>query len=350
MPVYNSGIYLKTAIESVLSQTLCDIELILVDDGSTDGSSVICDAYAQKDPRVVVIHQNNGGISNARNVALACAKGEYIGFSDHDDKFSNVAYEKAYLFAKSKEVDIVKFGHKAIKTKGRVVLKIWTFRYAECVYSPDDAGAHYLEMLQEGQMECVWDSLYRKDFLVKNNLIFNTAFKAGDEDVDFNGRAIACMPKVGIMSDVFYYHYVRVGFSTSTKFKEVNITNILSFANRLRMYLIPYNTNKIFSDNPVLYADTVIHRSVGSLLYCTTMPACHYTKEKIFGLLEEIRNDHFIHPCFFTASKLKFLCKDMKYFLLYIAFLHRKYGLCLILYNMRNCRDKMKSLLSMIKK
>ena len=79
MPVYNSGEYLQTAVDSILSQSLKDIELILVDDGSTDGSSEKCDEYAKKDKRVVVIHQRNGGICNARNAALKIARGEYIG-------------------------------------------------------------------------------------------------------------------------------------------------------------------------------------------------------------------------------------------------------------------------------
>lgn len=87
MPVYNSGKYLDIAVKSILSQSLREIELILVDDGSTDGSSEQCDRYALLDNRVVVLHQKNGGICNARNNALKRAKGEYIAFSDHDDAY-----------------------------------------------------------------------------------------------------------------------------------------------------------------------------------------------------------------------------------------------------------------------
>lgn len=86
-------------MDSILSQSLKDIELILVDDGSTDGSSEKCDEYAKQDCRVVVIHQKNGGICNARNAALKIARGEYIGFSDHDDEFIQGCHEAAYSFA-----------------------------------------------------------------------------------------------------------------------------------------------------------------------------------------------------------------------------------------------------------
>ncbi len=117
MPVYNSGEYLKTAVESILNQSLREIELILVDDGSTDGSSEKCDEYAAKDSRVVVIHEKNGGICAARNAALAIARGEYIGFSDHDDEMDHDTFNAAYRFAKSNDLDMAKYGHDEVITR-----------------------------------------------------------------------------------------------------------------------------------------------------------------------------------------------------------------------------------------
>ena len=117
MPVYNSGEYLQTAVDSILSQSLKDIELILVDDGSTDGSSEKCDEYAKKDKRVVVIHQRNGGICNARNAALKIARGEYIGFSDHDDEYVPGYLEHAYREAMEHDADLVKVGKREYRNK-----------------------------------------------------------------------------------------------------------------------------------------------------------------------------------------------------------------------------------------
>lgn len=76
MPVYNSKDYIEKAVQSVLNQNFNDFELILVDDGSTDGSSEICDSYTNKDNRIIVIHKTNGGISSARNVGIATASGD----------------------------------------------------------------------------------------------------------------------------------------------------------------------------------------------------------------------------------------------------------------------------------
>ncbi len=343
MPVYNSGEYLKTAVDSILSQNLKEIELILVDDGSTDGSSERCDEFAEKDSRVVVIHQKNGGICNARNAALKIAKGEYIGFADHDDEFVGGCHEAAYAFAIEHDLDMVKFGHKAIKTKGKAVLKTWNFQYEERIYSVTESTSHYLEMLNLRQMECVWDSLYRKSFLDAHDLQLDVNFKAGGEDVDFNGRVITCAPKLGVMHQIFYLHYIRVGYSTSTKFKEVNVKLALNLPGRLRKYLSSLDADGVFQRNPNLYAETIIQRSVGALLFSVSMPACKYSNKDIDNLLETIREDANIHPCFFNVSALGFILRDKKYGLLYWAFVHRKYSLCRLLYKTRNLRDGARS-------
>lgn len=85
MPVYQVKPYLTVCIKSILAQTFTDFELILIDDGSTDGSEQICDAFAEKDSRIRVIHQKNQRVSSARNAGLALAAGKYITFADADD-------------------------------------------------------------------------------------------------------------------------------------------------------------------------------------------------------------------------------------------------------------------------
>lgn len=93
VPYYNNENYIKKCIESLLEQTYANIEIILVDDGSTDNSLKICNSYAKNDQRIKIIHKNNGGISSARNSGLEIAKGDYIGFVDSDDFIENNMYE-----------------------------------------------------------------------------------------------------------------------------------------------------------------------------------------------------------------------------------------------------------------
>ena len=85
VPVYNAGVYLEKCVNSILDQTFTDYELILVDDGSTDQSGALCDEFAQKDPRVLVIHQKNAGSSAARNAGIKASKGSFLSFVDSDD-------------------------------------------------------------------------------------------------------------------------------------------------------------------------------------------------------------------------------------------------------------------------
>lgn len=93
MPVYNNELYLSKCLNSIINQTYVNIEIILVDDGSTDNSSILCDNYKKEYDNIIVVHQKNSGVSNARNVGLKIAKGQYIGFVDSDDWIEPDMYE-----------------------------------------------------------------------------------------------------------------------------------------------------------------------------------------------------------------------------------------------------------------
>lgn len=111
VPVYNTEQYLPQCIDSILTQTFTDFELILVNDGSTDNSGAICDEYAQKDNRIIVIHKENEGQSSARNVGLKIKKGEFITFVDSDDYYleSNTIKDSIKVLQTTDEIDIVQF-------------------------------------------------------------------------------------------------------------------------------------------------------------------------------------------------------------------------------------------------
>ena len=106
VPVYNTGQYLPRCIDSILSQTFTDFELLLIDDGSTDNSGMICDEYAAKDSRIRVFHKENGGVSSARNFGLAQASGEYIGWVDSDDWIEPNMYELLLCAIEREKADI----------------------------------------------------------------------------------------------------------------------------------------------------------------------------------------------------------------------------------------------------
>lgn len=113
VPVYNVEQYLPQCVDSILAQTYKDLEVILVDDGSPDGSPAICDEYARRDPRVRVIHKKNGGLSDARNFGIDASTGEYLLFIDSDDYWDDPeGVEKCVALARSLDADVVNFGFK----------------------------------------------------------------------------------------------------------------------------------------------------------------------------------------------------------------------------------------------
>ena len=123
IPVYNAENFLKTMLETVVNQTLREIEIILINDGSKDRSGEICDDYAKKDARIRVVHQENAGMCAARNLTMDMAVGEYIAFADNDDVMELNLLEKAYGAAKEYDADVVKFGRKSdfLDEKGKVI-------------------------------------------------------------------------------------------------------------------------------------------------------------------------------------------------------------------------------------
>lgn len=115
VPVYNVEPYIETCIQSLIRQTMGNIEVILVDDGSTDRSGELCDQYAEADERIRVIHKQNGGLSSARNAGISAAKGEYLLFVDSDDYVSASLVEKTVSCAEQNQADVVVFDYQEIE-------------------------------------------------------------------------------------------------------------------------------------------------------------------------------------------------------------------------------------------
>ncbi|MBR4677202.1 MAG: glycosyltransferase family 2 protein [Bacteroidales bacterium] len=138
VPIYKVEKYLRRCLDSIAAQTFIDWECILIDDGSPDDSGKICDEYAEKDGRFRVIHQNNQGVSAARNAGIDCASGEWIGFVDSDDWIEKETYEVAYNSAVQEGVNVIcygmnfykngKFSNPPFKDKGDIFYKFQHYR------------------------------------------------------------------------------------------------------------------------------------------------------------------------------------------------------------------------------
>ncbi len=134
IPIYNVEKYLKKCIDSVISQTYKNLEIILVDDGSPDNCGIICDEYAQKDDRIIVIHKKDGGLSDARNAGIEICKGEYISFIDSDDFVSPYFIEMLYrgVHDYNCEIATVEHGVRFMDVEDEAV--VFTTEKSQCSY------------------------------------------------------------------------------------------------------------------------------------------------------------------------------------------------------------------------
>ena len=123
IPIYNAENFINKILDSILIRNFKDYEIILINDGSTDKSGIICDKYAKIDDRIVVLHKENGGVSSARNKGLDIAKGDYIAFVDPDDYIEPNMYKEMIQIAVSKEIDIVSCNYKKIDLNGKIEFK-----------------------------------------------------------------------------------------------------------------------------------------------------------------------------------------------------------------------------------
>lgn len=219
MPVYNSELFLNDTIKSILSQTFRDFELIIINDGSTDSSGEILDAFAEQDDRVRVIHTSNGGPSGARNIGIDNAGGEWIQFMDSDDIIDeNMLIE---LLKASEGVDMVVSG--AIRENSVYGMSAVKNIVSARLESPDEIGKYLLALNQDTHdlfMNYLWNRLIKRRILTEYNIRFNENMRLG-EDFLFMCELLKHINKINIINQA-YYHYINRGKQSLTHIFDKN--------------------------------------------------------------------------------------------------------------------------------
>ena len=212
IPIYNVEKYLDRCVQSVRNQTLRDIEIILVDDGSPDNCPAMCDEYAKLDTRIKVIHKENAGLGYARNSGLEIASGEYVAFVDSDDFVNADMYEKLYNTAKSNKLDTCYcsfkyYNSKTSRFRSRSEVKDFTvFKDNMAVKSflldmigPNLGYPHEVKYLM-----CVWKAIYSLDIIKLNNILFDNEKVIASEDILFHCLYLPKAKSVGFIPDCCY--------------------------------------------------------------------------------------------------------------------------------------------------
>lgn len=229
VPIYNVENYLNKCIESLQSQTLKEIEIILVDDGSPDESGKICDDYAEKAARIRVIHQENQGVSAARNAGLAIAKGEYIGFVDPDDWVQPDMYEKLLDAIETTDADLAVAGYNYYDEEYIVDKKrLYPTRENQIL----DRKEIYKQMsdMPPTMRHGVVQKLFRRDLI--GDLRFDTNTKSS-EDLEFLLNYLSKVNKAVFIHQPLYNNLVRKGSATHGGLKIQSLRDSLKIHNRM---------------------------------------------------------------------------------------------------------------------
>lgn len=210
IPVYNVETYLKKCVDSVINQTYKDLQIIIVDDGSTDLSGSICDEFAGLDNRIVVIHKTNGGLSSARNAGMEIVKGQFISFVDSDDWLELNFYEEMINFAGKYSVDIVMCGAKIIQNDNHIENR-FLYLKTDCVIDHDKGFEMLLKDMIGSQVWCKF---------AKTKLWEGICFPIGRlyEDIPTTYKIFAkCTTNIGFIAKPMYNYVLH---NSSISFKE----------------------------------------------------------------------------------------------------------------------------------
>ena len=279
IPVYNTAEFLPQCLDSVINQTLKDIEIICIDDGSTDNSLQILQEYAKKDDRIIVLTQENQKQGAARNKGLSIARGEYIQFVDSDDYLVKDACEKLYNKSSKLNLDMLNFEginfdeYKQEQARGQTIYYIQPNEKKDVYYNKE------LDDIKGQIPISACRFFYNKKFIVDNNILFPE--KVYFEDNYFVMKSIILVKRYGIMRDILYYRRVHKNSTTQNwniHFQD-NIKILYLLDKLFRQYKYPEFTQKRMK----VYVNNIINR------YNAFTPADKKKyKQKIYQLLKQL--------------------------------------------------------------
>ena len=203
VPIYNVEKYLRDCIESIINQTYTNIEIILVNDGSTDSSLEICKEYAEKNDKIKIVNKKNGGLSDARNYGLEHATGKYIMFVDSDDYLALNSCEVLYNAIKDTEFEFVTANFAFTDSEGIPWKRpMFSDKFQNTPLDIEDYKKSFYLV-----NSAVWNKIFKKEFLDNNHLKFEVGLLA--EDAVFTTLAFLKAKKTYYIKDIVYYYRQR---------------------------------------------------------------------------------------------------------------------------------------------
>lgn len=230
IPIFNSEDTIEETVKSILNCNISNIEVILVDDGSIDGSSKICDSLAIRDSRCSVIHKENGGVSSARNVGIRYAQGDYIYFCDSDDKVNKSILAEAIMLLERVKSDVFIFDFCYFEYTGEKTKR--SFIMPENQIIPKEQIIQYiikpLVLKQSTDLAPLWHKFFKRERIKKNNIYFNEkVFKGEDWQFVLNYLSVA---ETAYYYPKEIYFYILDGTQCESKYKKIPGIHLLESA------------------------------------------------------------------------------------------------------------------------
>ena len=255
VPVYKvPEQYLRKCIESIIAQTLGEIEILLVDDGSPDQCGKVCDEYAQKDSRIRVMHKQNAGLSSARNYGCKAAIGKWIMFVDGDDWIEPDMCQIMYNAGEEKQVQLVMCGIMKDYGKSSIEYKFYLedgkiYKGQECKWLQQQL------LIYNGNIAVAYSKLIDRKLLMDNRIFHDEIFKQGAEGLEFNLRLFEKLERATFINKPFY-HYIYNENSISASHNEANHEFVIKCFEKIKAFIDTSDNKEMLKpwfDNRLLY-------------------------------------------------------------------------------------------------
>ncbi|WP_169087871.1 glycosyltransferase family 2 protein [Paenibacillus sp. PL91] len=320
VPIFNAEKWLLRCVNRILNQPFRDIEVLLVNDGSTDRSGAICDELALVDARIKVIHKSNSGTSNTKNVGIMASSGKYIAFLDADDEIDELFFVKLYATAEEHDCEVVISGYETVPTGLRISPQ---YRLHSLLNGKDlilsAAAVH-----SDNDLCFAWRSLFLRESLERNVVKFHEGLTIG-EDTIFHLEALLAAERAYALPDTLYFYTVN------------NLDSLMSSPYKPyleKSLILQYELRKRISEEFGLYAHSHFKRDmaayhIGSILSMlirnfknSPMPVTKADLIRILNL-EMITNST-------SVLGYRYKCSSLKEYLYYLSI---KFKLAAVLYN-----------------
>lgn len=320
VPVYNAQKHLKNSLNSILNQTYQNIELILINDGSTDNSGDICDEYALKDSRVLVIHQVNTGPSVARNRGIMKSKGDYIQFVDSDDYIDHTLTEKLVATMMEDTNDLVICGYKTIRLYRQTSQEIKNIPISKAQISKGELLDNFGELFFNNFINVPWNKMYKKNIIQQKNIEFPHDMRMG-EDLIFNLEYIDNCSFFSIIDETGYHYDISNEDSLTTNFVDNYFENQKFLFQYTKEFLVKHDKYSLENSK---YIQT---RFVDSMMGCfgnLFHESSSYSKKQKKEIIQLMVSDSEVRDsldCFNSSLQKKIVGKMIQHKTNYILYL-----------------------------